>query len=237
MRCIYVSELAAARETLHHRSQSDASRNRAMNSPRPTLTTRAAAALLLALLGSGTGAQGDAGKAADDCEAAVAEAIKRMRGREAQEVQFAKAKRSLTPAGDDETSLKGEGRYRGASGRSVPFSYGCALNTKSGSSSGVVFRELVAAEEQKNWQPNLAHVSPDACEGAAAATLKSKNPRVGRIVLDSESRRLSPGPEDRIVLEGRGALERAPGMNSVPFTYQCEVEPRNGRIVSIQTSQ
>lgn len=196
-----------------------------------------AAAVLLAACTSAL-AQGDAGKAADDCETAVAEAIKRIRGREAQEVQFAKAKRSITPTSDDETSLKGEGRYRGASGRSVPFTYGCALNTKSGATSGVVFRELgVVGADTKAWQPNLTHVSPDACEGAAAATLKNKNPRVGRIVLDSESRQLRPGPDDRIVLQGRGALERAPGMNAVPFTYECEVEPRNGRIVSIQTSQ
>jgi hypothetical protein len=182
-------------------------------------------------------AAADPGKAADDCEASVAEAIKRMRGRDAQDLQFVKAKRSLTPAADDETSLKGEGRYRSVSGRLVPFTYGCALNTKSGATSGVVFREQGAPVEEKVWQPNLTYVSPDACEGAAAATLKSKNPRVGRIVLDSESRRLRPGPDDRILLEGRGAVERAPGMNSVPFTYQCDVEPRNGRIVSIQTSQ
>lgn len=202
---------------------------------RTTIRWVAAAALLV--LGVPAWAQ-EAGKAADDCENSVAEAIKRMRGRAAQDVQFAKAKRTLTPAGDDETSLKGEGRYRGASGRTVAFNYSCALNTKSGATSGVVFRELGSAgADDKAWQPNLTYVSPDACEGAAAATLKHKNPRVGRIVLDSESRQLRPAPEDRIVLEGRGAVERAPGMNAVPFTYQCEVEPRNGRIVSIQTSQ
>lgn len=193
--------------------------------------------LALVALTAGSGAFAQADKAADDCEAAVAEAVKRMRGREAQDVQFVKTKRVFTASGDEETSLKGEGRYRGASGRSMPFSYGCALNTKTGATSGVVFRDLGAPPEEKPWQPNLTNVSPDACEGAAAASLKSKNPRVGRIVLDSESRRLSPGPDDRIVLEGRGALERAPGMNTVPFTYACEVEPRNGRIVSIRTSQ
>lgn len=193
--------------------------------------------LALAALTATGGAFAQADKAAEDCEAAVAEAVKRMRGREAQDVQFVKTKRVFTASGDEETSLKGEGRYRGASGRSMPFNYGCALNTKTGATSGVVFRELGPPPEEKAWQPNLTHVSPDACEGAAAASLKSKNPRVGRIVLDSESRRLSRGTDDRIVLEGRGALERAPGMNTVPFTYACEVEPRNGRIVSIQTSQ
>jgi hypothetical protein len=55
-------------------------------------------------------------------------------------------------------------------------------------------------------------------------------------VLDAESRQLKPAADERIALEGRGAVERAPGMNAVPFTYRCEVEPRSGRIVSVQTA-
>jgi hypothetical protein len=180
-------------------------------------------------------APADAAKAADDCEAAVAESVKRMRGREAAEVQFAKAKRVVTPSSDEETTLKGEGRYRGAGGKAMPFTYSCALNTKTGATSGVVFRELAQTEE-KPFQPDLTNVSVQDCEGAAAATLKSKNPRAGRIVLDSESRQLRPAANEHIALEGRGAFERAPGMNASPFTYRCEVEPRSGRIVSVQTS-
>ena len=194
------------------------------------------ALLVLALLSSGVAlAQNDAAKAADDCEAAVADSVKRMRGREAQDVQFIKARRTLTPSADDETSLKGEGRYRGASGRTMPFSYGCAINTKTGATSGVVFRDLAVVED-KPFQPDLTNVSVTDCEGAAVASLKSKHPRAGRIVLDGETRQLRPAPDERIALEGRGALERAPGMNSSPFTYRCEVEPRSGRIVSIQTA-
>jgi hypothetical protein len=74
------------------------------------------------------------------------------------------------------------------------------------------------------------------CEGAAVASLKSKHPRASHIVLDSETRQLRPAADEHIALEGRGALERAPGMNSAPFTYRCEVEPRSGRIVGVQTS-
>jgi hypothetical protein len=192
--------------------------------------------LVLALLGAGAAhAQADAAKAAEDCEAAVSDAVKRMRGREAADVQFIKARRTVTPSTDDETSLKGEGRYRGASGRAVPFSYGCAINTKTGATSGVVFRDLAVAED-KPFQPDLTNVSVIDCEGAAVKSLKNKHPRAGRIVLDSETRQLRPAADERIALEGRGALERAPGMNSSPFTYRCEVEPRSGRIVSVQTS-
>lgn len=193
--------------------------------------------VLLALL-SAIGvahAQADAAKAGDDCEAAVTEAVKRMRGKDAQDVQYVKARRTVTPSTDDETSLKGEGRYRGAGGRIVPFSYGCALNTKTGATSGVVFRELAAAEE-KPFQPDLTNVSVSDCDSAAVASLMSKHPRAGRIVIDTEARQLRPSQDERIALEGRGAVERAPGMNSAPFTYRCELEPRSGRIVSVQTS-
>lgn len=192
--------------------------------------------VLLALTG-GAGAvlaQVDAAKAADDCEAAVSDAVKRMRGSGAQHVEFNKARRTVTPSGDEETTLKGEGRYRGAGGAAMPFSYSCALNTKTGATSGVVFRELAVAGD-KPFTPDITHVSVSDCEGAAAASLKSQHPRADRIVLDSESRQLKPAGDRNIALEGRGAVERAPGMNAVPFTYRCEVEPRTGRIVSVHT--
>ena len=203
------------------------------------MAARNSSLLLLFALLSGAGvahAQAEAAKAADDCEAAVTESVKRMRGKDAQDVQYVKAKRAVTPSAEDETSLKGEGRYRTAAGRVVPFTYGCAINTKTGATSGVVFRELAAAAEDKPFQPDLTHVSVADCDSAAVATLKSKNPRAGNIVLDGESRQLRPAADERIALEGRGAFERAPGMNSAPFTYRCELEPRSGRIVSVQTS-
>jgi hypothetical protein len=194
--------------------------------------------LLFALLAASglAHAQAEATKAADDCEGAVTEAVKRMRGKDAQDVQYVKAKRSLTPSAEDETSLKGEGRYRAPGGRVVSFSYGCAINTKTGATSGVVFRELTAVAEDKPFQPDLSNVSVSDCDSAAVASLKSKNPRADKIVLDGESRQLRPSQDDRIALEGRGAFERAPGMNSSPFTYRCELEPRSGRIVSVQTN-
>jgi len=195
-------------------------------------------ALLFALLSAAgvAHAQAEAAKAADDCEAAVTESVERMRGKSAQDVQYNKAKRSITPSAEDETSLKGEGRYRGPGGRVVPFTYSCAINTKTGATSGVVFRELVATAEEKPFQPDLTHVSVADCDSAAVASLKRQNPRADHIVLDGESRRLSPAADERIALEGRGAFERAPGMNSAPFTYRCELEPRSGRILSVHTS-
>lgn len=179
----------------------------------------------------------EAAKAAESCEAAVIETIKEMRGRDAQEVQFQKDKRVLAPTTGEETDVKGAGRYRNAAGTSTPFTYGCAYNEKTGGTSGIVFRDAGGprAGAEKAWQPDLTSVSPEACETAVAAALKAKHPRVGRIAFGSDSRQLKPAPAGRSSLEGVGAVQRAPGMNLVQFSYRCEFEPGNGRLVAVQT--
>jgi hypothetical protein len=181
----------------------------------------------------------DAAAAGEQCETAVAETVRRMRGRDAQEVQFVGAKRALTPMADDETGVKGEGRYRSAAGRTTPFTYSCSYNLKTGATSGVVFRDAgaVAPVAEAAREPDLTNVSPEACESAAAANLKQRHPRVGRITLGSDSRRVRSGNDGRIVLEGRGAVQPAPGMNAVPFSYSCEFDPRGARVVAVQTRE
>jgi len=181
----------------------------------------------------------DHDKAGDRCEAAVAETVKRMRGLDAQHVQFVGAKRALSPAADDdETGVKGEGRYRAPNGNSTPFTYSCAFNARTGATSGVMFRETAGGpNSDEAWQPDLTNVSPDACEAATAVALKDKHPRVGRIAFDSNSRQLRPAPNSHTSLEGKGAVQRAEGMNSVPFSYRCELDTRSGKVVSVQTSE
>jgi hypothetical protein len=193
--------------------------------------------LLACVTFGSSAAQSDAASAGEQCETAVAETITRMRGREAKEVQFVGAKRALTPTSEDETGVKGEGRYRGATGRTTPFTYRCYFNVKTGATSGVVFRDIgaPAPAAETAWQPDLTNVSPEACESAAAAELKDKHPRVGRIRLDADTRRVRPGPNGHILLEGRGAVQPAAGMNAVPFTYRCEFDGRGARIVGVET--
>lgn len=202
-----------------------------------TRTPHLAAALLLFSVAAQAALPSDGMKAAESCEAAVTDTIKEMRGRDAQEVQFNKDKRSLLPTTGEDTDVKGAGRYRNAAGASMPFTYGCAYNAKTGATSGIVFRDAggLKAAEEKPWQPDLVNVSPEACETAVASALKSKHPRVGRIAFGSDSRQLRPAPSGRSSLEGIGSLERAPGMNLVQFSYRCEFEPGNGKIVAVQT--
>ena len=177
-------------------------------------------------------------KAADRCEVAVAETVKRMRGKDAQEVEFIGAKRQIAPTPDADLGVKGEGRYRRPSGDPVGFSYSCAYNAKTGETSGALFKELTssAARNAKPWEPDLLSVSPEACESATASALKQKYPRVGRIAFGSDSRKLRPAPNEHTLLEAQGAVERAPGMNLVPFTYRCEFETKGGKIVRVETS-
>lgn len=204
---------------------------------------------VLALLGAAVSAQQPAApaasavapvkSAASACEDAVAETVRRMRGRAVQEVQFIGEKRALSAMSDDETGVKGAGRWRGAGG-TVPFTYTCAYNTKTGETSGAMFRETGAARErtartEPAWQPDLTNLSPEACESATVKALKAKYPRVGRIAFGSDSRTLSPAGDGRTQLEGQGAVARAPGMNAIPFSYRCEFDTRSGRVLSART--
>jgi hypothetical protein len=180
----------------------------------------------------------DSAKAVERCETAVAETVRRMRGPAAQELQFSPTKRKLAPTQDDETSVRGEGRYSSRSNGTYPFTYSCAYNSKVGTTSGVVFRETGSglARAEPAWQPDLSYLSPSACEGASAADLKQKFPRVARIAFDSDSRQLAPAADDLTLLAGQGAVQRAPGMQAEPFSYRCEINARNGNIVSVQTT-
>jgi hypothetical protein len=179
-------------------------------------------------------------RATERCEQEVSETIRRMRGRDAKEVQFVASRRVLTPQSDEETSIRGEGRYRSASGAGVNFTYGCAYSATSDTTSGVVFRETgggPTAAPARAFDPDLSNLSPQACESAAAAALKKLHPRVGRINFGSDSRRMQPGENGRVEMLGDGSVERASGMNLIPFSYRCEVDPRNGRVVAISTKE
>lgn len=175
--------------------------------------------------------------AGDRCESAVADTVRRMRGARAQEVQFIGVKRAVSPTGEDEIGVKGEGRYSSHRSGTMSFAYSCAFNPKTGGTSGVVFRDTgTPPSAEAGWQPDLTHLSPDECESAAAAALKDKYPRVGRIAFDPATRQLRPAANDHTSLEGGGALVRAPGMSAVPFSYRCEVETRSGKVLAIQTN-
>ncbi|MBL8340958.1 MAG: hypothetical protein JNL30_05760 [Rubrivivax sp.] len=185
----------------------------------------------------------EAARAHERCEASVAETLRKLRGRQADDVQFAPGQRVVVPADDADIGVKGAGRYRsvGVAGRAAgaghSFTFSCTFNTRTGLASGVVLRETGGAASPDAWQPDLSRVSPEACESAVAQHLKSRHPRVASIALEPDTRRLEPGADERtVLLLGQGAVQRAAGMNAVPFTYRCELDARSGRVMVVKTS-
>jgi len=191
------------------------------------------ASLPAAALDAGPSPAGS-GAAAERCEAAVAETVLQMRGH-VRQIEFIPARRSVQPPVNGETDVKGEGTYRGANGAVRRFSFSCAYNMESETTSGVLLRDLGGGRVEPGldagWQPDLSTLLPEACETAIAAVLKSKYPRVGRIAFGSDSRKLRPAANGRTGMEGQGSVQRAPGMNLMAFSYLCEFEPHTGKVV------
>jgi len=182
-------------------------------------------------------AQGGADQsAAERCESEVRQTIERMRGKQAQEIRFIGGKRAISPTTDNQLGVQGEGRYRSPQG-TVPFSYSCAVDPQTGATSGALFRETgggaQVASVDPAWQPDLTNFSPLPCEAATAALLTERHPRVGRISFDAGTRQLQPAAQNLTALQGRGAVQRAPGMNAEPFGYRCEFETRSGKVVKV----
>lgn len=182
-------------------------------------------------------ARAEPARAVQRCEAAVVETLRKLRGAAVQDVQFLPAERSVAQAEDSDIAVRGGGRYRPRTGTaSSSFSYSCSFSPKTDLASGVVLRDAASAAAPAAWQPDLSRVSPESCESAIAQLLKNKHPRVAQIGFEPDTRRMEPGPDNHIVLQGHGGVQRAPGMNSVPFSYRCEIDPRNGRVVDVKTS-
>lgn len=183
------------------------------------------------------------GAAGDRCESAVADTVRRVRGKPVVEVDFVAGQRRAVPAvgTDEEIGVNGEGRYRMAGGLVVPFTYTCAFNARTGGTSGVLFKDelpaqaAAAAGSDAAWQPDLSTFSPQSCESATAALLKDRFPRAGRITFASETRKLAPVTRQRTALEGRGTVERAAGMAPDAFSFRCEFEPQSGRVLAVRT--
>lgn len=194
---------------------------------RPTLAVLCASSLALPAL---------AAPAADPaaiqhCEKAVSRAIEEARGREVHEVSFDAAHRFVDANAGAETDVRGEGHYRRGDA-SVAFSYTCAYDPQTESTSGVLFKDAPPAPAaDRPWQPDLTHLSPEACETMIAAVLKDKHPRVDHIVFTAGTRKLQPLRGADVQLSGQGTLQRAPGMATMPFQYRCEYDSRSGKLL------
>ncbi|MES2958767.1 MAG: hypothetical protein V4792_11295 [Pseudomonadota bacterium] len=135
-----------------------------------------------------------------------------------------------------ELTLRGAGQARSPSA-SRPFSYSCNFDTRSGTVAGVVLRDLGTPEPSaitRPGEPDLSRISPAACESAAAGALKRRWPGVAGISFNGETRQLSQQAGDRANLRGQGTATPSVRDPATHFSYDCDIDPRSGRIVAVR---
>lgn len=209
----------------------------------PAFRALAAASFLLALAPAAPAQDAAASRpaagaapaeAAAACERAARQSITRQ-DQLAAEIRFnGMPTVQPSPAGDGSLLLQGGGQWKTASdGRR--FDYRCSYDPRSPDAVGLVMRDLApAAGEAKPAkpaiEPDLSFVSPAACESSAAAALKKRWPRVTQISFDPGTRSLAQESSVKAVLRGQGRAQPGPGEPTVYFSFDCELDPRNGHI-------
>jgi hypothetical protein len=201
----------------------------------------------LALLPSGPLAQAADGKSAADnadavaaCERAARQSLA-SRATQAAEVKFA-GRPTAQPhlSSDSQIVLQGAGSWRAASGMRS-FAYRCNVDLRTPEAVGLVIRDTTPVPRQattarKGIEPDLSHLSPAACESSAAAALKRRWPRVSQISFDTSTRSLLQESASKAELHGQGLALPAPGAPAAHFSFDCEIDPRDGRVIATRIS-
>ena len=176
------------------------------------------------------------GQAVAACERAVQSTLRDTRGASA-EPSFSVAPSVVPgPADAPEITLRGAGQVRTGAG-TRPFSFSCSYDTATASVSGVVVRDAVAsarpAPAARAVEPDLSHLSPTACESAAAAALKRRWPGVTQINFNADTRQLSQDADGTASLRGQGLATPTVRDPDVHFSYDCAIDARNGRVIKV----
>jgi hypothetical protein len=174
------------------------------------------------------------------CERAARQSLS-SRGAPANDVSFTGTpSEQASAASDDLLLLRGTGSWRDARGVRK-FAYSCNVDLRTPSAVGLVLRDTQppAAEAEtarSTLEPDLSHLSPAACESSAAAALKKRWPQVSEISFDSNTRRLSQESPSKADLRGQGRALPMAGAPYVLFGFDCEIDPRDGRVLSTRVS-
>jgi hypothetical protein len=199
---------------------------------KPSSSRRAAAAawLGLSLLGPAAHAAGDAAEQA--CEQAARQALTAGATRPA-DVTFTVApvvQASLS--NDSQLVLRGVARWQGAGViRSV--TYNCNVDPRSSEVTGLVMRDstpIAAVAAPAPAEPDLSTLSPEACEARAAEALKQRWPRVSEISFDTATRSFRQQSGSKAELHGSGRAVPDPRSPPTYFAFDCEIDPRDGRV-------
>jgi hypothetical protein len=199
------------------------------------IATAAQGAMAAAASAAETSANPQRAAATAACERAVQATLRDTRGTAA--APTFKTPPSVVPAPADapEMTLRGAGQVRsGAASRN--FSYSCNYDLGTASVSGVVVRDSVdapAPRAARAVEPDLSHVSPTACESAAAAELKRRWPGVTQINFNPATRKLSQDTDGIASLRGQGSAAPTVRGPDVHFSYDCAIDARNGRVMKM----
>ena len=79
-------------------------------------------------------------------------------------------------------------------------------------------------------------VGISACEASVAAVLQKRWPRVSEIRLDSGARSLVQSSPTKAELHGQGRALPVQGSPYTVFGFDCEIDPRDGRVLSTRVS-
>jgi hypothetical protein len=214
---------------------------RAFHPPRPALV--ATLILLPVLAQAETPAPKGAGPSPDAvaaCERAARQSLAPQTDRPADVTFTAAPTLDASLSGDSLVVLRGAGRWRSATGPRS-FTYSCNIDPRNAESVGLVMRDTTppgsaAAAPRPQPEPDLSHLSPAACESGAAAALKRRWPNVSQISFDSATRSLQQETPGKAELRGQGRAMPGPGQPTTIFRFDCEIDPRDGRVQGVRVS-
>ena len=135
----------------------------------------------------------------------------------------------------DSQALRGTGHWRGAGGVRN-FNYSCNVDTRSSEALGLVLRDVTPASAEAPppkppTEPNVTELSPAACESSAAEALQQRWPRVTQITFDRDTRSFKQESAVKGELHGSGRAIATQGAPSTFFVFDCEIDPRDGRVL------
>jgi hypothetical protein len=175
-------------------------------------------------------------EAAAACERAAQETLRDTRGAAAP-AAFSTPPTVLPGAADAvEITLRGAGRLRTANG-TQSFSYSCTYDTRTATVTGVVLRDAGApgrTPPPSSVEPDLSHLSPVACESAAASALKQRWPNVTELSFTADTRQLSQDSGGIAHLRGQGRARPSMRDPATYFNYECQIDARNGRVLGLR---
>ena len=179
--------------------------------------------------------------AVEACERSARQAVPSS-GRLPVEVTFSPAPTVQPgPTIDGQIVLRGAGRWRAPTGMRS-FTYTCNVDVRSAEAVAVVLRDTTPAAVAKAppprppAEPDLSELSPAACESSAVAALKARWPRVSQISFDPRTRVFKQPSAESALLHGGGQALPSVDAAARLFGFDCEIDPRDGRVLGISIS-